>query len=135
MFKYGYLSVPIELVQYVHDNKMYKSLGLYLLLKASCDGYTLLKKECKIWFMSLLGIKDGRSFNKHLHKLISDSWVGYNEKTGIYYIRGFKALRKRYDFQHRSAVVFYITQDAPNVTTFVHGAIINHQIKRRTWPK
>lgn len=132
MLKCEYLHVPIELIQYAHKKKMHKALGLYLLLKASCDGHTVLTKEYKSYFMSLLGIKDNRSFSKHLQKLIAENWIGCNAKTGIYYIRGSKSLRKRYGFRHNTAVVFNIADDAPNVTAFVHGAIINHEIRRRT---
>lgn len=132
MFKREYLHVPIELIQFAHKNKMHRALGLYLLLKASCDGHIVLTKEHKSRLMSLLGIRDNRSFRKHLQRLITENWIGHNATTGVYYIRGSKSLRKRYGFRHNTAAVFYIANDARNITAFVHGAIINNEIRRRT---
>jgi hypothetical protein len=131
MLTQDYLSVPIELVQYAHQNKMNKALGLYLALKASCDGHTLLTPEHKGNLMAILGIKDRRSFNCYLKQLKSNNWVGHDLKTGIYYIRGNNSLRRRYRFRKSSAVVFYIGKDAKNISAFVQGAILNHELMRR----
>lgn len=132
MLRSEFLSVPIELIQFAHKNKMHKALGLYLLLKASCDGHIVLSKELLSRMMSMLNISDRRSFRKYLKQLLSENWVGYNPETGIYYIRGSKNLRKRYGFRHNTSAVFYIAEDAPKVTAFIHGAIISHEIRRRT---
>lgn len=131
MFKQSYSSIPVELVQYAHTQKMHKALGLYLLMRASCDGYMALTTGCKSSFMVLLNIKDGRSFNKHLQKLINENWIGYDTGKQLYYIRGSKELRKRYGFHNSSAVIFNIVKDAPNVTSFIHGAIISHEVIRK----
>jgi hypothetical protein len=131
VFKQNYTNVPIELIKYAHMHKMHRALGLYLLMKASCDGHMVLTVDRISALMASLNIKDGRSFTKHLHKLIEENWIGYDIKGQVYYIRGSRELRKRYGFRNSSAVVFNLVEDAPNVKAFVHGGIICHEVKRR----
>lgn len=131
MLKKNYLVVPVELVEYAHKQKMHRALGLYLLMKYSCDGHMQLTPELQKHYMTLLGTKDKRSFNKHLERLKNENWVGYDNKRQIYYIRGTKELIKRYGFSSPQSVVFYLETDAPNIQSFIHGAIICQLLRKR----
>ncbi len=131
MFKQSHSNVPIELIQFAHKHKMHRALGLYLLMRTSCDGNMVLTAGCKMGFKELLRIKDDRSFNKHLQKLLDENWIGHDKVNQVYYIRGIKALRSHYGFYEVSAVAFDIVRDAPHITSFIHGAIIGQQLKKR----
>lgn len=127
----SYLCVPVGLVEYAHKNKMHRPLGLYLLMKASCDGHMSMEIDKKKEFMKLLSIKDCRSFNKYLDRLKSENWVGYDKNSQVYYIRGTKELIRRYGFTNPQSVVFYTDKDAGNISSFVHGTIICQILRKR----
>ena len=44
MLKTELLKIPMQLVQHVNEQKLFKALGVYLMLKASCDGHVVLTK-------------------------------------------------------------------------------------------
>ncbi|MCU7551797.1 hypothetical protein OCK74_21935 [Chitinophagaceae bacterium LB-8] len=131
MFKTHTLNVPIELVHLVHDNKLHEALGIYLLLKASCDGHLFLSVEQRSCIMAALGLKDVRTFKKHLDKLIQLNWVGYNKNSRTYYIRSFKTLRVQSGFHKYLSAVFHVSKDAANITEFIQGVLLCFEIKRR----
>jgi len=110
---------------------MHKALGLYLLLRASCDGHTMLTPIYKASFKEILRIKDNRSFYKHLQKLLDENWIGYDTQSEVYYIRGIKELRRRLGFQDYRAVVFYINPHAYSIKEFIQAAILNNVVKRK----
>lgn len=126
-----YLNVPIELIKYAHKHKIHKALGLYLLMKASCDGHLVLSCGLRTTFMGLLKIKDKRSFDKHLQRLVKENWIGHDPLNQIYFIRGTKRLRERLGLQNGTAVVFYIGKDTHRIKDFVHGAIIGYDLIRK----
>jgi hypothetical protein len=125
------LFVPIQLVQLVHTRKLHKALGIYLLMKASCDGHMVLTPGHRLSIMHALRLKTVRSFEKHLQKLVELNWVGYDDISRTYYVRSFKSLRKTYSFYQYRAVPFSISKDSATITEFVKAAIICNDIVRR----
>jgi hypothetical protein len=124
LFKTNRLNVPIELIQQVQASKLHKSLGVYLMMKAACDGHIVLSKEQRRVIMAALGINTVRSFEKYLNKLITLNWIGFDKQTKAYYIRSFKTIRKENGFYRYRAVPFYISKDSTTITEFVQAAII-----------
>lgn len=125
------ISVPIDIIRYVHQNKMHKALGVLLQMKSLCNGHMVLDKATQSIIMAGLAIRDVRCFNKHLERLKAENWVGFDVKKKVYYLRSFKELRKRYGFYNSAAVTFDLVKDSKEVTAFVQGAIVNHEILRR----
>jgi hypothetical protein len=131
MFKKSSLRIPIELVQYVNACKLYKALGIYLLLKVSCDGHIKLSKDGRLQIMEALNIKTLASFNKHLNKLVELNWIGIDKNTATYYIRSIKYLRLRESYNRCLTVSFDVSSDSCTIKEFVQGALICSDIRRK----
>ena len=130
LFKHLELKVPIELLQYVNDNRLFKALGLFLLLKVSGDGHITLYNELKQGIISALGISLN-TFKKHLKALVELNWVGVDLNTGIYYIRSFNFVRRKYGYTGSHSVRFNISDDACTIKEFVQGALICYDVRRK----
>ncbi|QEC44397.1 hypothetical protein [Pseudobacter ginsenosidimutans] len=125
------LCVPVQLIKYAHANKLQKALGLYLLLKASCDGHAEFNHDWKAFLMNTLDIKTTRSFNKYMSMLINENWVGLDKKSNTVYIRSFKWLRMKYGLYEPSIVEFDVVEDARHIVDFISSTILCFEIKRR----
>lgn len=130
LFKHLELKVPTEFLQHVNDNRLFIVLGLFLLLKASGDGHIMLNTELKQGIMSALQISLN-TFKKHLKTLIGLNWVGVDASTGIYYIRSFNFLRRKYGYTGSVAARFNLSSDACTIKEFVQGALICHDVRRK----
>jgi hypothetical protein len=123
--------VPIELIQYAHANKLHKAAGIYLLLKASCDGHIKLSKDDRQEIMEALQIKTVTSFNKYLKRLIQLNWVGFDANTGTYYIRSINYLRRSEGYESRLSVRFDVSTEACTIKEFIQGALVCHVARRK----
>lgn len=131
MFKQSYSNVPVELLKYANANKLHKALGIYLLLKASCNGHIVLTKQDRLQVMDALQIKTVASFNKHLGRLVAENWVGLDDSTGTYYIRGFNYLRRKHGFTGSLSVCFYTATDGCTIKEFIQAALICNEVRRK----
>jgi hypothetical protein len=131
VFKKDTLKMPVELLMYANANKLHKAVGIYLLLKAFCDGHIILSRHDRLQIMDALQIKTVASFNKHLNRLISLNWVGLDGNTGTYYVRGFNYLRKQQDFKSSLSACFYVASDSCTIKEFIQGGLINSDIRRK----
>ncbi len=124
--------LPIEIVQYVVDRRMYKPLAIYLFLKMKCSGklhaghpvFSQLKKE--------LGIRDERTFKKHFQSLLQLDWIGYSAKSGIYFIRSLDRVRQIHGFRKRQACAVQ-QKDLTQLQAFSSAAIINYAVRKHEY--
>jgi hypothetical protein len=87
--KNTYFTVPCSVAKHVIGNRLEKCFSIFLYLKSECNGIINEKEISKVLLSKTLGIKDKRTIVKHLKKLQRLNWIGYNKKTGNYFIRGF----------------------------------------------
>lgn len=107
------------------------ALGLFLILKASCNGHAVLTDAWKAFLMNALGIKTARSFHQYFHRLIEENWIGLDHKTNTVYIRSFKLLRISLGFYNPTTVEFEVSKDASAIKEFSYAAILCSEVKRR----
>jgi hypothetical protein len=75
-----------------------------------------------------LRLKDKRTFDKHIGILIQLGWVGYNSRTGIYFIRSFDYVRLIYNFRKRTATTLYL-KDIWHIQQYLVGVILSAEMR------
>lgn len=122
------LSIPIQLLDFVQRNKLQKPFKLYLALKMFCSGKFYLNSAMLHSIKKINGLKDQRTIDLHLKKLLELKWITQSNKSGIYFIAGFDYLRSRYQFTKISAVPFKESH-FNDLNGFIAGALIIQNIK------
>lgn len=129
-----HLTVPFEMIQFCYENNFGNPLLVYLYLKSISNGIVNEKNICFKELSNKTGIKDKRTIRKYLGILLDINWIGFNSDSKNYFIRSFKRIRRSYDFNKRTGVIFemvYISK----FKGFVEGAIICHKLKRQEFAR
>lgn len=136
--RYGncHFVVPVELCRYVLKKKFTKPFQLYLCLKHYCSGKTSLIKEDLEEIADLTGYKSIRSVRNNLKKLLKINWIGYNQKSGNYFIRSFGKIKRMCGIESQTGMCYDFDDEGfKNVKRFcieaVIGYLINTQKKKR----
>lgn len=77
-----------------------------------------------------VGIKDNRTLSKHLLSLRKLNWVGYNPKSGYYFIRSFAFVMEQQGFKGFQAVKCHPQTDLKNFDAFLFATVIGAKVKR-----
>ena len=101
------MSIPVEMIDFVIKNRIYKSFQLYLYLKIISSGKIKLTKDIIFDCSKFLNVST-KSIKRYLDNLLKLNWVGYNQYSGYYFIRGFDALRNLRGSYARTAAIFDI---------------------------
>jgi hypothetical protein len=123
------INIPVGIIDFVHKNKMAKPFQLFLYLKCHSSGKVHENSSLFHSVSDALDIKDARTIRVYIAKLCSFNWIGYNPKSGYYFIRGFDAIRKKHNIKSRKAAIFDYTQIMHLATAFLPGAAICSNIK------
>ncbi len=102
--------IPLELGNYVISNSLIKPFKLYLILKSRCSGQIKLDTADFEQLATILDYKSIKSIRNNLTILIKLNWVGYNKKSGLYFVRGFDYIRKKHQFNRRTAIFLELSQ-------------------------
>ncbi len=124
------LHIPIEVMTYVFVKDIRKPFRLFLYLKAVSSGMLHKNSEEFQQAMDILDIKDVRTFRKYIRALLDENWIGYDDKSGIYYMRGFQFIRKQHSFMKRRTALFYIDSDIIDLDAFMFAAIVGDRVIR-----
>lgn len=119
----------MQLVQYVNVQKLFKALGVYLMLKACCGGHVVLTKALRSQIMEQLGIHTVASFSKYVKQLKEQNWIGVDDAKHTYYLRGFNFIRRQHGWITSTSVVFQMAAHAKQMKLFVHASCICHKVR------
>lgn len=125
--------IPVDLCVFSLKNKLIRSFQLYILLKSTCSGKRIITQDDRKNFANELDLKTTRTINNHFKKLQSKNWIGYNPKSGYYFIRGFDRVKEIENLDYRSAAEFdpkEIKQFKAFIIGVVIGYLVNSQKKR-----
>jgi hypothetical protein len=87
-------TIPIGIAEYVVQNKLERTFRVFLYLKNTSNGIVSSKEISFSELCNNTGIKDTRSIQKYIKKLLDINWIGYNKKTGNYFIRSYQRLKQ-----------------------------------------
>lgn len=120
------INVPLAFCEFAIRNKLLSSFRLYIYLKTTCNGQILIDAKTKQTIAKDLHVTV-KTITNQLKKLHERNWVGYNPKSGYYFIRGFNKVRDIEQFQGRRGVWIDTHKDFQTISrfrAFVMGAII-----------
>lgn len=83
-------TIPISVIRFVIQNNLIRAFSIFLYLKNRCDGVMSANELSYSEMGESVGIKDKRTIQKYMNKLLSINWIGYNRKSKNYFIRGFR---------------------------------------------
>ena len=102
------LVIPVEISHFAYHNGLSKAFAVYLYLKMHSDGKVQKKSAIMRELSFCLNIKERRTLKKYLDVLRKHNWIGFDAKTGTYYIRSFDAIRAKHTFYNRQGTVFFV---------------------------
>lgn len=127
-----YFNLPIELLEYSYFKKYEKALALLLYFKSKSDGILNVKSIDFNDLKKQTRISDRRTVKKYIKILLKLNWIGYNIKTGNYFLRSFSVIGKFNSFNNKVAVKFY-NADIKNIKSFIEAAIISKSIRAQKY--
>jgi hypothetical protein len=125
--RHTYVNVPVELTHYIYAKKLVTPFALYLFLKMYSDGKIHQGSPVITEMRCRLRLKDNRTFNKHIEKAKALNWVGFNPKSGYYFVRSFDHLRFKLGLNNRQGTRFE-SKNLSNVTAYIVGVIVSANI-------
>ena len=131
-------NIPVDLCIHTLKNKLSRSFQLYILLKSSCSGKRLITQNDRYNLANDLDLNI-KTINNHFNKLQLLNWVGYNPKSGYYFIRSFDRVKEIQNLNYRSAAEFD-PKEIKKFKAFIIGAVIGYLVNsqkkdRRLEPK
>lgn len=82
--------IPLNIITLALRENKVNQLKLFVYLKMNSSGILRIDNEYIKANYEALGYKTHKTFKNNLQRLLNDNWVGYNPKTGIYFIRSYK---------------------------------------------
>lgn len=132
------LLLPYQITEYVFYNDLYKPFSIFLYLKMFAGDKVSATDEVFAQLRQDLMMSDpkGRTFRKHLQKLLELNWIGYNAKSGIYHVRSFDFIRAVNGFKKRRATKLFL-KDIQNLQVYLAAVLICTKIhgQKYYWEK
>jgi len=118
------VQVPVDLLSYVQENRLVKAFPVFLYLKCMTSGKV---HNTDVAFTSMsdaIGVKDRRTLKKHISRLLALNWIGFNPKSGNYFIRSIGFIWKIHQFKSKTAATFKFN-DIRSVQAFITGSCLS----------
>lgn len=131
-FKNSKLNIPLSIVNYINNAGIRRPFACYIGLKFQFSGKvhktTLFDKSTR-WTM---GIKDKRSFNAYIDKLVKHQFLVFNPKSGYYFFRSFDRLRTIIKAKDRASIILYC-EDFSKINSLIDTALIGQVIRNQEY--
>jgi len=135
ILKRNTLLIPVELCEYVMRDKYFAPFSLYLALKFYFMDVFVLTTEDLESLREILGYDTIKSIKNNLRRLYKDGFIGLDQVTKRWHVRGLEFICRKYRFQSRTGVFFELS-DIKNIRGFcvatVAASIIKSK-KRKRW--
>lgn len=120
------LVIPVQLIQEVFKLGIIKEFKVLVGAKMLTPGILRWGSSEVIQLSMLVGLKQ-RTLKKHLDRLVTINWVGYNASTKTYYLRSWTWLRDSGQFFKRASVPICL-KDIASFQAFLAGSLIGLSI-------
>jgi hypothetical protein len=102
MFKLHW--VPLPVLQKALTDKAHREIALFLFLKMTTTSRVKIEGKKKGEILQVFSMSESTLYRR-LNTLMKWDWIGYDKKTELYYIRGFKRIYEiEDDFISKTAV-------------------------------
>lgn len=124
-----YYLVPVSLVELVFRERLYREFQIWITLKARTNGHLKITPDVVRSLAKELKVSE-RTVSRSLEKLRQRNWIGYNPKSGLSFIRGFKAVQINEGLSGRMGVWFDIDKKKES-RGFIAGGIISKLVREQ----
>jgi hypothetical protein len=134
---YDYYLIPVEVSQWVIQNKFFRQFQVYICLKTISDGIVYLDKNLIKHLAKELELKSTKTITKNLKDLEENNWIGIDQKYNKCYVRGFNNIQFQLGMTRRNATIFYKT-DISDIKPFLIASVMSNLIrqgKSKKWRK
>jgi len=125
--------VPLPVLQKALTEKVHREIALFLYLKMRSSSRVKIEGRKKREVMQVLKISESTLY-RYVGTLRNWDWMGFDEKTSVYFIRGFKRIYEMEGFISKTAVRFSI-KDLINLQTFSFSASVGYLLRYQNMRK
>lgn len=122
--------IPLHILQKALIEKYHREIELYIYLKITTDGRLKLKGRKKSEVLQVLSISESTLYRR-LRVLQDWNWVGFDDLTQTYFIRGYNYVLKSEQAISRTAVKFTF-KDILQLQTFSFSACVGFLLRSQT---
>lgn len=123
--------VPLPVLQKALSEKTHREIALFLFLKMTTASRVRIEGRKKGEILQVLSISESTLY-RYLMVLMEWDWIGFDEKTSIYYIRGFKRIYEiEEEFISKTAVRITI-EDLFIIQVFSFSASLGYLLRAQS---
>lgn len=119
--------VPLPVLQKALIEKKHREISLFLYLKMTNSGRVKIKGRKKSEILQILQI-DESTLYRWLNELKDWDWLGYDNRTQTYFIRGFQHINRVEEYISRTAVRIVI-QDLFHIQSYSFSACLGYLLR------
>lgn len=122
--------VPLPVLEKALSEKQHREIVLFLYLKMTTSSRVKIEGRKKSEIMQVLSISESTLYRR-LDTLREWDWVGYDEITGVYSIRGFKRIYELEKFKGKTAVYLRI-DELYHFQVFSFAACVGYLVRQQS---
>ncbi len=124
-------SIPVSLALYVVQAKLVNTFRLYLNLKFRSSGLISNNSNVINDLKNVKGYTCEKTLQKHLAKLISMNWIGFNSTSGNYFLRNLQFICAQLNLDTKKFVKVE-TKDLKELGVFLAAVTMNDLVKSQS---
>ncbi len=128
MFKRNW--VPLPVLQKALTEKCHREISLFVFLKMTTASRVKIESRKKKEILRFFSISKSTLYRR-LETLREWNWVGYDELTSIYFVRGYKYIYKKEQFISRTAVRVKF-EDLLQFQVFSFSASVGYLVRQQS---
>ncbi|HBQ60051.1 MAG TPA: hypothetical protein DD671_10625 [Balneolaceae bacterium] len=121
--------IPVSLCVHTITNNLYRDLQVWLTLKFFFGFKFMLDRETLKKVSDWVSVST-RTVRRSINSLLEINWIGHDQNTGIYYIRGFYRIMEIEGLKGKTAARFQITW-TEEIRAFLAGVVIGYLVNHR----
>lgn len=126
--------IPVSLALYAEKENLIEELKFYIGLKLICSGKIKADNKRFKALKLFLGIGSKTTVIKRLNALKKFNWIGFNPKSGCYFIRGYKRVCSDLNIPSKTCVEFD-SENFKDFRAYVFAAVVGQRIKAMEYAK
>jgi hypothetical protein len=123
------LNIPVGVSKWVVINNFARPFQVFLLLKANCSGTVFLDTHSKNLIANHLKVST-KTVDRAIQRLIDINWIGYDTRTGKYYVRSFELIQEYIGDDSRKCSLFHL-DEIYKIKGFVFSSVLAYKINQR----
>ena len=130
-FREKNINIPVYLCEHVLKNKYTSQFKVYLALRKMCSG-KIYAQSINFAYIKLMTGLSVKQIGRHIKSLLKYNWIGFNNKSKFYFIRGTRCLLCKIGSYNTKSVKISI-RELKNIKEFCFAAVVGYWVKKRKY--